>query len=358
MKIPKPTQLQLVIIGAVMLAVAAALILVLMREQVLPYFSDQAAQYVEPQNGTEVLFRHPITGEPAFEEVERPRLYGVMVENMVEAWPLSGIDQALLVIEAPVEAAIPRLLAFYSEEQEVEKIGPVRSARPYYLDWSEELEAMYVHVGGSPAALSQIEHDDIFDLNEFYRGWYFWRGSDRSAPHNVYTSTKNLGEAYEGESAWRTVGPADYGLWQFKNDVSEDERPEYQFVSMNFSPYFGDLYEAGWEYDPETNEYIRYQSGYEMSMLEGGQIRANNIAILETDIVVLDEIGRRQITTVGEGPAMVIQDGQVVVGTWAKSSVDERLRFYNNETGAEVQFNAGVTWIEVLSSLETVEVVN
>ena len=127
---------------------------------------------------------------------------------------------------------------------------------------------------------------------------------------------------------------------------------------MNFSPYFGDLYEAGWEYDPETNEYIRYQSGYEMSMLEGGQIRANNIAILETDIVVLDEIGRRQITTVGEGPAMVIQDGQVVVGTWAKSSVDERLRFYNNETGAEVQFNAGVTWIEVLSSLETVEVVN
>ena len=75
---------------------------------------------------------------------------------------------------------------------------------------------------------------------------------------------------------------------------------------------------------------------------------------METDVVVLDEIGRRQITTIGQGPAMIVQDGQMIVGTWAKPSVEERLRLYN-ENGEEVLFNAGVTWIEVLSSLETVE---
>jgi len=356
MKFTKPTQKQLVIIAAVILAITAALILVLMRSHVLPFYFESDSQYIEPTNGLELIERHPLTGQSIVEPADRPEVYGVMVENMVDAWPLSGIEKAFLVIEAPVEAAIPRLLTFYYADQEVDKIGPVRSARPYYLDWSEELEAMYVHVGGSPAALSQIGQDDIFNLNEFYRGWYFWRGSDRSAPHNVYTSIELLTEAYEAESAWRSMGELSYGLWQFKENALVDNRPEYQFVSMNFSPYFGDLYLAGWEYDPETNDYVRYQSGYQMYMLDGAEIRANNIAILETDIVVLDEVGRRQLTTIGEGEAMVVQDGLIIEATWSKLSVKERLRFYNKNTSEEILFNAGITWIEVLGDLEKVEV--
>ncbi|MFH1142215.1 MAG: DUF3048 domain-containing protein, partial [Candidatus Uhrbacteria bacterium] len=333
MKFTKPTQKQLVILAAVIIAITAALLLILMRSHVLPYYFESDSEYIAPTDGLELIERHPLTGQSIVEPVGRPEVYGVMVENMVEAWPLSGIEQAFLVIEAPVEAAIPRFLAFYYADQEVEKIGPVRSARPYYVDWSEELEAMYVHVGGSPDALSQIGQKDIFDLNEFYRGWYFWRSTDRSAPHNVYTSTDLLAEAYEAESAWRTMGELDYGLWQFKENVLVDNRPENQFVSLNFSKYYGDLYLAGWEYCSETNDYLRYQSGYQMYMLDGAEVRANNIAILETDIVILDEIGRRQITTVGQGDALVVQDGQLVDAVWSKSSTEERLRFYNKNTG-------------------------
>ncbi len=356
MTIPKPTQKQLIIVSAVILAITAALILAALSEHVFPQLQERVEQVIDPQSGVETPYRHPLTGEPSFDEVERPHIYGVMVENMVEAWPLSGIDQAFLVIEAPVEAAIPRLLAFYYQGQEVNKIGPVRSARPYYLNWNEELEAMYVHVGGSPDALNQIRYSDMLDLNEFYYGWFFWRSDSRSAPHNTYISSELLDSAYEEVSSWETVLDPEYGLWSFKDDVAEDERPEYQMVTMNFSPYFGGLYEAGWEYDPETNDYVRYQSGYEMTLLEGDGVRANNIAILETDIVVLDEIGRRQITTAGEGPAMVIQDGQVIMGTWSKPSSEGRLRFYDNETGEEIMFNAGVTWIEVLDDLEDVKI--
>ena len=356
MKLTKPTQKQLIIIAAVILAITAALLLFLLRGHVLPYYTTTQAEpeYIQPTNGLEFIIRHPLTGESIVEEVEKPSVYAVMVENMVEAWPLSGIDQAFLVIEAPVEAAIPRLLAYYHNGQEVGKIGPVRSARPYYLDWSEELQAMYVHVGGSPDALNQIDAEDIFNLNEFYRHWYFWRSSDRSAPHNVYTSTDLLSEAYEAESAWRTMGELEYGLWEYKEDEPQVNDSGHQHVSMIFSSYFGDLYKAGWEYDVESNDYVRYQNNLQMYTAEGEQIRANNIAILETDVVVLDEIGRRQITTIGQGPAMIVQDGQMIVGTWAKPLVEERLRFYN-ENGEEVLFNAGVTWIEVLSSLETVE---
>jgi hypothetical protein len=364
-KLEKPTQKQLIIIGAVIFSITVALILIFFHEQIWPDFianrqDNDKQQHIEPQDGNlvedEIKARHPLTGEPIAEEIDRPAVYGVMIENMVEAWPLSGVDQAFLVIEAPVEAAIPRFLAFYYQDQEVDKIGPVRSARPYYLDWAQGLEAMYVHVGGSPAALTEISEQNMFDLNEFYRGWYFWRSSSRSAPHNVYTSSDLLIDAYEEESAWRTMSDLEYGLWDYKVDLPKSERPESHMVSMNFSPYYGDLYSAGWEYDPETNEYLRYQSGYEMSMLDGADIKASNIAVVETDIVVIDEIGRRQIITIGEGDALVFQDGETIEAIWSKDSEQDRLRFYNKNTSEEILWNAGVTWIEVLGSLESVVV--
>ena len=100
--------------------------------------------------------RHPLTGSLISQDIELPQVYGVMIDNHPEARPQSGLDQAFLVIEAPVEGGISRLLAFFSAEQVLEEIGPVRSARPYFLDWNNELDALYVHVGGSDAALDYI----------------------------------------------------------------------------------------------------------------------------------------------------------------------------------------------------------
>ena len=161
-------------------------------------------------------FRHPLTGEPSAIEIPKPQVFAVMVENSAEAWPLSGLDQAFLVIEAPVEAKIPRLEGFYYlGQKEVEKIGPVRSARPYYVDWAEEFGALYAHVGGSPAALKQITaSNDLFDLNEFWHGPNFWREAFRFIPHNVYTSTELLTQAFSNQTS-----STDYGLWAFKDDT-------------------------------------------------------------------------------------------------------------------------------------------
>jgi len=105
------------------------------------------------------VIRHPLTGQIIDAQLDNlPQVFGVMVENSADAWPLSGLDQAFLVIEAPVEGSIPRFIAFFSDDQEVEKIGPVRSARPYYIDWNDGLQAMYTHVGGSPEALELIKN--------------------------------------------------------------------------------------------------------------------------------------------------------------------------------------------------------
>lgn len=299
----------------------------------------------------ESAIRDPLTGALLDAEREAPHVFAVMVENMVEAWPLSGLDRAFLVIEAPVEAGIPRFIAFYDEASEVEKIGPVRSARPYYVDWANEFDALYAHVGGSDAALSLIATTGTFDLNEFSYGSSFWRATNRYAPHNAYTSTDLLRQALESRIEKETAPEPLYGTWNFKDDEPAAGAPDVPDVSVDFST---PTYRAAWRYVPEENSYQRLQAGAPQSLQDGTDIGANNVAVIVTDVEIIDSVGRREIKTIGEGKAFVLQDGRVIDGSWKKPSVSERLRFYA-EDGSEIAWNAGSTWIEVVPSESSVD---
>ncbi len=289
-------------------------------------------------------YRHPLTGQLQHESTEAPHVFGVMIDNHAEAQPQSGIDEAFLVIEAPVEAGISRYLAFFTEEQDVEKIGPVRSARPYYLDWNNELDAMYAHVGGSPEALDLIASGGTFDLNEYWwGGTYFWRQSSRFAPHNTYTSTQlmreYLQERMESEKAPEPI----YGTWKFKGpSTSVPEAPVDVEIEF-WAPY----YTVQWEFDVELGRYKRSQHNKADVTTGGNRIMADNVAVVVTDVKVIDGAGRRAIETIGEGVAYVLQDGRVIEGVWKKLSVSKRLRFYTSDD-EEIEMNSGVTWIEIV----------
>jgi len=276
-----------------------------------------------------------------------------MIDNSVDAWPVSGVEKAFLVIEAPVEASIPRLEAFFSAGFSVEKIGPIRSARPYFVDWANEFDALYAHVGGSNAALDLILSTGTFDLNEFYNGSSFWRSSDRSAPHNAYTSTDLLAVAVSrAEERGRASEPL-YGTWTFKDGASQDDDIVSESgVSVRFN---SSLYAVDWTFDPATDTYLRSQGGKKAISAEGVRFSANNVAVMVTDIEVLDAVGRRSVRTVGEGKAWVLQDGRTIEATWKKPSVSERLVFYD-QAGDMISMNAGNTWIEVVPDEGDVEV--
>ncbi|HSD12679.1 MAG TPA: DUF3048 domain-containing protein, partial [Patescibacteria group bacterium] len=118
--------------------------------------------------------------------------FAATIDNLSVARPQAGLTKASLVFEAPVEGGITRFLAVFPDDVTADRIGPVRSARPYFLDWASEFDAVYAHVGGSPEALEKIVAYDMRDLNEFFAGKYFWRDENRDAPHNAYTSTVRL----------------------------------------------------------------------------------------------------------------------------------------------------------------------
>jgi hypothetical protein len=289
-------------------------------------------------------FQDPLTGLRVEQVHANQQVYGVMIDENRDARPQSGIDQAFLVIEAPVEAGIPRLLAFFSEDQSVEKIGPVRSARPYFIDWALEFDALYTHVGGSNEALEKIKNGATFDLNEFWNGPQFWRATDRLAPHNTYTSTELLRTFVEKkQTSGRTTSPL-YGVWKFKAVASESVFPQRFSIR-----YLAPDYVFSWVYSVADKVYVRMEDDQPVKTKEGNEIHADNIAVVITEVEVLDAIGRRSVRTTGEGEAYVFQDGKKMQAVWKKPTASERLRFFTKE-GSEIEMNPGKTWIEVIEN--------
>ncbi len=282
-----------------------------------------------------------LDGTPSDGGALRP--FAVMIENHTDSRPPSGLAAARLVFEAPVEGGITRFLAVFSATGTVPEIGPVRSARPYFLDWAEELGADYVHVGGSPEAFSQLARRDINDIDEFAWGaTAFWRSSRRYAPHNAYTSLELL-QGVREERGWSASSTAP--AWRFSAAPEGERTTSTQSAVIEFS---APSYRVEWRWLPEDGGYRRIQARDPHSDKDGTPIIAANVVVLRTDAEVVDAVGRLRLRTTGQGPAWVLRDGRLLEVRWKKASAGSRLRFEHVD-GKEVVFAPGPTWIEVVT---------
>lgn len=279
-----------------------------------------------------------------------PELVAIIVENNLEAWPLSGIADANVVYEAPVEGNIPRYMAIYTKDTKIEQVGPVRSARPYYLDWvSEYGNAMYMHVGGSPEALNLIDTYNLFNINEFYKGWYFWRSNGREKPHNTYVSNKLWSKAYDDYGEY--YAQEDYDGWIFKKveNCIEDCITEIDIPIASWGAYH-----AIWKFNTSTQQYTRYQGGEQNFDIDGAEILADTIIVQQVRAKVIDAIGRKQIDTIGSGNVFIFRNGKIFEGEWFKESRKDRTQWYD-ENGDIIPLQAGKIWVEVLPDNREVE---
>jgi hypothetical protein len=297
----------------------------------------------------ENIIRRKIDGVPV-QTARQANLFAVaiMIENAADSWPQTGLDKANLVIEAITEASIPRFVAIYANDEEIKKIGPVRSARLYYLDWIEPFVPLYMHVGGSPEALRKIRSDEykLIDLDQFFNAEYYWRDKWRYAPHNVYTSSELIKEAI---GAKNLSVPNDFATWKYKKDLELEKRPEnINDILINYAVKF---YNVRWKYNREENNYIRYQNGEIHKMSDGEWLKAKNIIVQVNEMSVLDDVGRKKIATIGENKVLIFRDGEMVEGKWVKNNINETTKYFNNN-GQEIEFNGGMTWIEIIPDIE------
>ena len=120
------------------------------------------------------------------------RPVAIMIDNHKGAWPQVGLNSAYSVYEIIVEGGETRLMALF-KGVDLDKIGPVRSARHYFLDYALENDAIYVHYGWSPKAQSDISSLNVDNINGITESTEsFWRIKQKSSPHNELTITKDI----------------------------------------------------------------------------------------------------------------------------------------------------------------------
>ena len=307
-------------------------------------FSISAARHINPLDGQTVKSKDGSASQAV----------GIMIDNHPDALPESGVSKAKIVYEALVEGGLTRYLAIFDSRQTVGEVGPVRSARAYFLDWLQEYgNGLYMHSGGSPEALRLIKSRKIFDANEFFLGEYYWRSSERFAPHNLYTNNDNWTKLVDERGNTSTLFTVDKA-WKYAKLVGQTIGK-----TGGLKIPFSTDYEVVWTYNFKTLDYGRSINGRVETDKDGTEVRVRNILVQFTSVqgIANDDKGRQEITTVGSGDAMILKKGSVVYGTWKKTSLAGRTRFYD-KNGKEVVLVPGNTWVEVVPAEANVQVTN
>lgn len=272
----------------------------------------------------------------------------VAIENHPDSRPQTGLDKAAIVYEAITEGGITRFLAVYGP-YEVEKAGPVRSARTYFIDWLSELDAFYAHCGGNLDALDKIISDNIMDLDQFAVGdKAYWREPEagKATEHTMYTDIKKLYDIAFNEKNWPKVG--NYSSLKFKKALEETQRGAGQKVIIDFS---SPSYNVSWTYDKATDKYLRFMAGVEhKDKVTDTQLTAVNVVVQEVERwEAPTSIGENgwAMKTIGEGKAQIFSEGKQITGTWKKAGRTSRTIYYDDK-GTEIEFAPGRFWIEIV----------
>ena len=164
------------------------------------------------------------------------RPFAVMIDNHEDAWPQAGLNEAYMVYEIIVEGGETRLMALF-KGADLEKIGPVRSARHYFIDYAMENDAIYVHFGQSPQAQSDIKKFSINDINGISEdGTTFWRVKDKYAPHNAVTSTEKLLESAKSKN-YRTTSTEESILNYVTDEINLEEGQVADTITIHILIY-------------------------------------------------------------------------------------------------------------------------
>lgn len=316
----------------------------------------------EPEPEPEPIVYRSLTSGRTY--AEQPDFYPIMVmiENSRDARPQTGLMQADVIYEAPVESTITRFACLFNDTLPV-VAGPVRSVRMYYLGIQQEWDCIFMHYGGpdlsgSEATVYGSKYDYVrVRLNGIWGKYddYFWRSSDRKAPHNVYTDLTYVKEQYPDYVCSRTQH------WSFGDTPSTSAvsaaRVHIPFVSSK-EP------NVEFVYDAASKTYLRYENGepfYTYTVDASGnsekqQVAVNNLIVQYISMRTLNDADHhRIINMIGSGDCEIFIQGKQISGSWERTSASDVTHYYD-AYGREITFAAGNTWVALQPDSKTITV--
>ena len=315
-------------------------------------FKPEAEELTEDNQSQVEPVRHfsPLTGiEISDPELANRTVFAVIIGNSVEARPQSGLKEAGVVFEAVSEGGITRFIALY-QESEPELIGPVRSVRPYYLDWAAAFDPAVAHVGGSDEALAMVRSGSHgVSLDEFFHASTYWRAADRWAPHNTYTNFTRLTALSEVLN--KTTSNFE-GWARQDGEIQDCECYNYETVACECEMLISRIdiaisvgaFAVSYSYDESTNTFLRSHGNVPHIDREKGQIAPNVVVAMRVNQSIAPGGLHNQIQTIGSGEVYIFQNGRVQRGRWQKDGARSQLRFLD-EDGEDIKLNRGQTWV-------------
>ncbi len=301
----------------------------------------------KPKDG---MAKSLLTGLYIDENMINQRPIVAMLDNHYMARPQAGLKDADIVYEILAEGRITRYMAVF-QSVIPNYIAPIRSSRPYFISKALEYDPYYVHVGGSPQALSDIKALNMADIDGLSCGSnVFWRESHKRIPHNMYSS----GSAVIKEAKRRGYREnPNLQRLKFNDEIIEldgDVCTALDIVYKYPNSYDGVGYHSGFVYDKQTGLYNRMVNG-KLYYDENGEkpLSTENIIIQRAIHRVIDNEGRRKIDLIGEGSGYYISKGKVIPITWKKKDRADLTRYYDKD-GNELSLNRGKIWIQVVET--------
>ncbi|WP_312812149.1 DUF3048 domain-containing protein [Sedimentibacter sp.] len=293
----------------------------------------------------------PLDGLKYYPEELSLRPVAVSLDNHPRARWQAGLKDAEIVYEFQVEFPYTRYLAIYLAKQP-EMVGPVRSARPYIIYYALENDGIFVHVGGSEDAFSEIKRLQAAEIDGLYSG-AMWRYNDtgKYAPHNMYTTLKSIRDEAK-RLGFRTEASFEkYNFSEAGSKLSVKYKDSFKANKINIE--YNKDNTTDYTYNKDSKLYLRFKDKEEhIDELYKEQLTAKNIIVLEQPKSVLDSVGRLYLESIGTGKGIYFTEGEGILITWTKKSEKDRTRFYINDT--ELKLNPGNTWIQIVDSVESV----
>ena len=297
------------------------------------------------------MIKSYLTGEWVSETIGMRRPVAVMLNNIKEAQPMTGVSAAGVIYECVVEGSLTRMMGIFEDYDNLDKIGSVRSCRNYFVYYALEFDAIYAHYGQSAYAVSLLEQDYVDNLSGLsgIGGTVFYRTSDRVAPHNAYASGKGINMGIEKLGFRKEYSEKYKGKFTFASDdetIKLDANNAYAATTLK--P--GYLINQPWfEYNSTDGLYYRFQYGEkQIDDMNGEQLSFKNVIFQYSSWDVADEKGYLGFDCHAGGKMIYFTEGRAVEGRWIRYDGDEGSVRYYDENGEEIIVNQGKTWICII----------
>ena len=277
-----------------------------------------------------------------------------MIDNNKNAQPQASLNSAYMVYEIIVEGGESRLMALFKGVT-ADEVGPIRSARHYFIDYAMENDALYAHLGMSPQAQATFQEFGIQHINgQVYdtgkartKSSLYWRATHKKAPHNAYTNTESILGVAKGYG-WKTTSEKESVLNYVAEEVVLDQEEAFSVESVKIPYAKGHTVE--YKYEEETGRYTRWSKGKKMfDEMTDEEVTTKNIIITFAENYTLDDgenKGRQDVLTIGSLDGYYITNGKAIKIKCNKESRFEQTE-YVDLNGNEIKVNDGNTWINV-----------